>query len=302
MMTLFEAGHYEIGAMTLYNSLARSGYRGTLWCGVRGQPVHWTEGVSAQCLDVDVQLVPTDPARHLMNYKADFMLSIAERVPDARALVYIDPDVVIKCSWSEIEDWCVRGIAAVGDQNWLLPASSPVRARWRELRDRLSVPVVAGETSGSLDIYCNSGFVGVPRTELAFLVLWRDLMESALSLNVYGDAEVSSYLKALGHLDQELFNIALMSFTHCCSLRGPEAMDFAPGGETLSHSTGSPKPWEKNFVRRALLGNPPSKIDREFLRYCTSPLPALDERAHRRRLASYIVGRTIGAFFRRSDH
>src|SRR4029077_20919221 len=100
---------------------------------VRGQPLHWAGQVPERTGDVAVQMLPIDPPQHLMKYKPDFMLSIAARAPAAKAFIYIDPDIVIKSSWSEIDDWCVRGIAAVGDENWLMPASSPIRARWREL-------------------------------------------------------------------------------------------------------------------------------------------------------------------------
>jgi len=299
--TLFEAGHYELGAMTLCNSLIRSGYAGTVWCGVRGRPPNWAGPVSGWGRTIDVQAVAFDPPHHLTNCKPAFMLSIAERVPEASALVYLDPDIIIKCPWGEIEDWCVRGIAAIGDENWLTPASSPVRARWRQLREMLSVPRTAAETDGSLDIYCNAGFVGVPRRDLAFLELWGGLMESALAREIYDNPQLRSYLRTR-HLDQELFNLALMSFADRCSLRGPEAMDFAPGGAILSHATGSPKPWNKNLVGRALLGKAPSKVDREFLRYCGGPLPVLDRWALRRRLAAYYLARGIGSFFRRSDY
>jgi hypothetical protein len=93
-----------------------------------------------------------------------------------------------------------------------------------------------------------------------------------------------------------------MGFAQRVSLRGPEAMDFAPGGELLSHAIGSPKPWQKHFVRSALMGKPPSKIDREFLRHCTHPLPALDPATCRRRLLHYAVARGVGTVFRRSDY
>jgi hypothetical protein len=208
----------------------------------------------------------------------------------------------VKCKWSEIEDWCMRGIAAIADANWLMPASSPVRARWRQLRALLSVAPVLGESGGALDIYCNSGFVGVTRDDLPFVELWRDLLRSALDRNVYEDVELRSQLRAIGHLDQELFNLALMSYSHRCSLRGPEAMDFAPGGEVFSHAIGSPKPWQKRFVRRALIGKPPSKIDREFLRYCEGPLPAMGRWQQRRRFAAYLAARGVGAVFQRSDY
>jgi hypothetical protein len=216
--------------------------------------------------------------------------------------VYLDPDIVVKCAWSEVDDWCARGIAAVADTNWLIPESSPVRARWRQLRDELSVGPVTGETGGALDIYCNSGFVGVPTSDLAFLKLWRDLMQAVLARDIYRDVAMQSHLEVLGHLDQELFNLALMSFAQRVSLRGPEAMDFAPGGNVFSHAIGSPKPWQKHFVRSALTGKPPSKIDREFLRYSGEPLPALDRRQRRLRLAEYAVARAIGSIFRRSDY
>jgi hypothetical protein len=287
--------------MTLINSLARSGYEGAIWCGVRGERPDWMSQPD-QLPGIRLCFASVDPSEHLMNYKAAFILDVAERVPTANAFVYLDPDIVVKCAWADIADWCRHGIAAIGDGNWLMPASSPVRARWRAFRAESGVALVPGEAVGSLDIYCNSGFVGIPRQDLGFVELWRDLLLAAISRDVYNDERVTQHFKTLGHLDQELFNLALMSFAHRCSLRGPEAMDFAPGGEILSHAIGAPKPWQKHYVRRALVGRAPSKVDKEFLRYCRSPLPAVSATEQRTRMASYSVARAIGAVFRRSDY
>jgi hypothetical protein len=58
----------------------------------------------------------------------------------------------------------------------------------------------------------------------------------------------------------------------CCdtpiSEIGPEGMDFIPGGFTMSHAFGQPKPWRKQFVRSALKGQGPSLADKGVLGKC----------------------------------
>jgi hypothetical protein len=314
--TLFEAGDYEEGVAALLNSLVTSGFKGRVWCGVRGLGTsRLASRIADQKLDgrVEVKFLEIETHHHLRDYKPHFMLEAATREPDAECLVYFDPDIVVKCRWEFVEAWCSEGIAAIGDEKWQMPASSPIRAQWLEQRYRLDVQSYSTEAPGELDMYCNSGFVGIPSSKKEFLELWADLTDKVLN---GGPAEVQRLIgrngaepvdvrddraEPVNTFDQDLFNIALMGFGRYTKLMGSEAMDFASGGRIFSHATGAPKPWARKYIRLALQGYPPSKRDGQVLRHARGSISLVSTLTHRRRLAAYRLARLMGSFVRRTD-
>ena len=314
--TLFEAGDYEEGACALLHSLRDSGYEGQVMCGVRdiGRS-RLARRFEGSTLGGRIELVFSELGTeyHLSNYKPHFMLDMASRLPEVTHIVYFDPDLVVKCGWPFVARWCRENIAAVADENWFMPRSSPIRAQWRDLAGRLQVNGVGRARQGALDLYCNAGFVGLPMRFKGFLELWAGLIDSVLregqmeeqrlvSREGAETAEVSDGLAgSVKQVDQELFNVALMEFDDRVSLMGPEAMDFASGGRIFSHATGSPKPWNRDYIRMALRGYPPSKRDLEVLRKGAGQLSLVSDSVHRRRLAAYRVARVIGGVIKRTD-
>ena len=274
-----------------------------MWCGIRGQRPNWYRA-NGDCMqvgsDVSVRIIELDTEMHFTNYKPYFLNQVAERAPNAAAIIYSDPDIVLKCNWKFVEDWCSFGIAAVADENWNLPASSPIRKRWLQLCAELGLDAGCGSI---LNVYCNAGFVGVPREHLDFVELWRDVQEAFVAKGLDESQFMSgdSY-GSIRHLDQDAFNIALMLNVDHISLLGPEGMDFASGGQVLSHATGRPKPWELSAIRSALGGRPPSKSHREFLRYAVGELEAFRPSSVQRRILAYKIARGIGACYRRQDY
>jgi hypothetical protein len=264
---------------------------------------------------LSIHIVPIHTDMHFANYKPYFLETVAEAVPSANVVIYFDPDIVVKCEWAVIADWCSRGIAAAADEIWRMPASSPVRHSWLEWCRAHDVAIL--EPSCKLDVFCNSGFVGVPRQFLGFVTLWRQIQESLVTAG-FNDREalggvagnpiplvrggVASGLHAFAHLDQDAFNIALMSYAAHVSLLGPEAMDFAPGGYVLSHATGRPKPWENRGIAGAIRGRPPSKRYRQFLEYASGELAAIGRFSVAQRRLGYTLSRMIGAIYRRDDY
>jgi hypothetical protein len=302
--TLFE-GDYERGAAALINSLSAHGYKGSVWCGIRGPRPNWyrPNGDCMQiCSGVTIRIIDLDTPMHFANYKPYFLNQVAAYDLDVAAIVYSDPDIVLKCDWKFVEDWCSFGIAAVADENWNLPASSPIRRRWLRLCAELGLDTGRASTN-SLNIYCNSGFVGVPRDHLDFVELWREVQETLIATGLaeseFMPGDSNGIIRGL---DQDAFNIALMRNADHVSLLGPEGMDFAPGGYVLSHATGRPKPWDLSAIRSALNGRPPSKSHREFLRYAVGELEALPPSSVRRRIFEYKIARIIGAYYRRQDY
>lgn len=303
--TLFE-GEYERGAAALINSLSAHGFRGSVWCGIRGPRPKWFPP-NGDCMQMDsgvtIRIVDLDTPMHFANYKPYFLNQVAAYDLNVAAVIYSDPDIVVKCDWKFIEDWCSFGIAAVADECWNFPASSPIRRRWLRLCAELGLDTDSTSTENSLNIYCNSGFVGVPRDHFHFVELWMEVQEALIATGL----DESQFMPAdsngtIRGLDQDAFNIALMRNADHLSLLGPEGMDFASGGSVLSHATGQPKPWELSAIRSSLSGRPPSKSYRAFLDYAVGELEALPPSSVRRRVLAYKIARVIGAFYRRQDY
>jgi len=304
--TLFETGHYEAGVAALLNSLVAAGYRGRVWCGFRGVPPAWLEpsAVKARVGDaITIRCVPVTTTGHLTMYKPHFMNIVAQEERAAASLVYLDPDIVVKCGWPFIDRWCARGIAAIADLNWCMPASSPVRSDWDDARRNAAFDVSTSVRSAPLDLYCNAGFVGVSNHCRGFWEAWQKLIDAAVGAGeAWAEALSEGRGMGLWQLDQDLLNIVLMDWACHAHLMGPEAMDFAPGGCVLSHAAGTPKPWQRHFIWSALRGKPPSKIDREYLRYADGPFRRSSAASVRRKLVCYKAARALGVIARRVDH
>ena len=110
--TLFE-GEYHRGAAALINSLSAHGYRGQVWCGIRGEPPPWFDATGDTMRlpsGLSVRIVPIQTEMHFANYKPYFLETVAEAEPSAKVLIYFDPDIVLKCEWDVIAD-CVLGVS-----------------------------------------------------------------------------------------------------------------------------------------------------------------------------------------------
>ncbi len=299
--TVFEVGPYEHGVAALLNSLVRNGFDGRFWCGVRGPVPRWLmpEEVKRRVGDqIEVRAVSIDPDRHLALYKAHFMSWVAREEPDATSVMYFDPDIVVKCEWGFVDRWAARGIAAVVDMLPSMPASSPIRAEWMELCDRLGIKL--RETDAKLDYYCNAGFVGVSRECWGFIDLWSEIVDVALAARRSPtDKVVPRPGGTMG--DQDTYNIALMAWAEKVCIMGMEASDLIPG-QVFSHAnTGLVKPWHGHFARRALMGRPPGRPDRQYLLYRDGPFDPPGRWRMRSQFLSYKAGRAIGTVLQRPE-
>lgn len=280
LCTLFE-GHYHFGVAALVNSIASSGYEGVVWVGHRGPLPAWI--VDQPGFDADsstLQVTPTlflralqiDPPVSLNYYKPTLMREILQTLdPQADAVSYLDPDMVVKCDWSVMQAWLANdGISLVEDAEWDMPANSPKRARWRQFFAEKGEAHPVRES----DRFYNAGFVGVGRANLAFLHTWERINGFVVAESRSGMRQrKSGRPDSLFHsTDEDALNFSLTLSTTPLNAAGPEAMDFVPGGNRLSHAVGEAKPWQGRHLRRAMRGKPPSVASHWFYRYADGPL------------------------------
>jgi len=305
--TLFE-GHYHYGVAGLLNSLAAAGYEGIVWAGHRGPLPAWIVDHAdfdhhAKRLRItpalQLQTVELDPPISLNYYKPAFMLDTLERrAPDAAAVAYMDPDMVVKCDWQSIERWLTPdGVALVEDANGSLASMHPKRLRWAAFfAEHNEVPV------RHLEHYYNAGFVGVSRAQADLLRAWQRICGSVASYS----GGLLRQRKAGGpdHLfhgaDEDALNFALSLCRTRLDALGPEAMDMAPGGQHLSHAVGAFKPWQGQHVRRALRGDPPSLASQWFYRFAAGPLLPFSQLHLAKRRLAMKVALAVGAIYKAS--
>ncbi len=307
--TLFE-GHYHNGVAVLCNSLYRKGFRGSMYAGYKGKLPEWASKAkeSTECewkgcstMEIEkgfyIHFLPIKTHYHLSNYKPAFMIQLFEGLAEnKKGLIYFDPDIVVRCNWSFFENWCGCGVAVVHDIVFNdMPATHPIRQGWADLIRKSN-----RQTYSQLQSYLNGGFCGLRKAEVEFLFIWKEFIHLAIS--DYGhlpDKFVSVEKTSLFFLcDQNAFNIAAMCVK--VSEIGPEGMDFVPGGRIMSHATGRPKPWIKNFIGSAFKGKPPSSADHAFWAYANYPLTPFKTKTHLKfKQGCLMLASFIGRFYRR---
>jgi hypothetical protein len=310
--TLFEGGHHH-GAAAMINSLAAAGYRGRVYCGIRGPLPPWAshcssgEGLKSFSPDANgplVDFVPVVTEAHLTNHKPTFMKGLFEnQAHDAGILIYADPDILFEAAWKHFEQLLQCGILLCEDRNSPFHPGHPKRAGWKHHfpNHRLN------STHGT---YVNAGFVAVPARHRILLDRWEQ-MNDEMS-RILGGADVGviqgarklagyGFANCLRQADQDTLNAALDSLQQLpLAILGKQAMGFDRGNTILPHATGAPKPWEKNYLITALAGRVPGPADRAYWKHCQGPafrsLPRWRELAGSagERIASF-----IGRFYRR---
>ncbi len=291
--TLFEGNyHYGVGALT--NSLYHHGFRGIVWVGYRGELPPWAQFIEEyenyqEYILADgcaIRFIKLETDYHLTNYKPNFMLSLwKEFCPEAEALFYFDPDIVIKCRWSYFEEWVSYGVALCEDINSPIPQSHPLRMAWRKFYEAHGFSF-----NFNTDMYVNGGFIGLAKKQQDFLCNWLKIQE-IMAPKIGGLQNANPRLQKanpshtmnckfeevgrtfiFNKTDQDALNIALMSTDCSVSLIGKEGMDIISGGFTMSHALGSIKPWRKPMVLSSLQGKRPTLADKKYWDYSQSPI------------------------------
>lgn len=304
IVTLFE-GDFILGVGALVNSLQRFGFTGRVYAGYKGDLTGWTaKSVDCQTYrrydvseGLEIRFVKVESDWHLSNLKPEWILKFWDTwEPNAPAVFYFDPDIVIKCRWSYFEEWASYGVALCQEVVMRsMPDSHPLRQYWRRW-----AAARGWKSVREMHIPMNGGFVGVSKAERSMLELWRDMMielDKELPLKAFGP-EKRDY--PFHMTDQDVLNIVAMTYPGELSIIGPEGMDFDPGGFTMSHATGKPKPWRKNFLKSALQGNPPSVSDRQWLANTTGAIRVLEPADLKYRQRSLKIGAALGRFFKRT--
>ena len=297
-------GHYHLGFAVLLNSLLRGGFSGLVFAGYRGELPPWTAQLKQ--LEPLVFELPNgarlgfeevSPTVHFANYKQAFMLQLIRKGIATRWLWYFDPDITIRCSWKFFERWVEFGVSLVCEQiNGLMPERHPLRCLWVEaaMQAGFGVPV-APQTR-----YFNSGFIAVSVEYAAFLERWQRSMNLAAEQGtdmvgfMSGTRENAFYAS-----DQDALNLTVMYGDEPISAIGPEGMGFVPGGFTMFHSVGTPKPWKKRFLRLAFEANPPSNADKHFLQCADGPIHPFTAAELKSMLRAAWIASMIGRFYRR---
>lgn len=309
--TLYE-GNYHLGVAALVNSLYNHGYRGVIFIGYRGSLPRWATNAKpdislqwekANSLivldDLILSFLPLDTDCHLTNYKPKFILDLWKGpAKHADSIFYFDPDIINKCRWEFYERWVQFGVALVHEVVWNdMPYNHPKRMQWKD------IAVNAGyEVENKISSYINAGFIGVSKEQVEFVKLWQNLIEYSISnygfdnTKFYQNAFDSGLFKAG---DQDILNLSVMCTKEPLSEMGPEAMDFRGGGWLMSHATGSPKPWKKNFLKQSFKGLPPSSTDKLFWKSCASPIRIYSNKFIKLKAFELLLSTFINRFYRK---
>jgi hypothetical protein len=302
--TLYE-GHYDYGVGSLINSLHRSGFAGTIYIGYRGAKPFWLEQCQASADGSSYRIEPGIELRLILlatdwqfaKYKPQFMLqALRLSGSDPAQIYYFDPDIVVYCPWTFIREWAQDAVALVTDLRGQCPSNHPLRLMWRRFFASKGLIM----SNPRLEVYINSGFIGLPSSCIRILDEWIAFQDQAFT--AIGTHNATHYFDRtyIFHTpDQDILNAALERCDCPISVMGPDGMDFVPGGYVMSHAIGQPKPWKKHFIRQALFGYPPTLPDKRFHVYIDSPLRLFSPGAAAWRRLNIKLAAMIGRFMRR---
>ena len=316
--TLFE-GNYHYGVATLSNSLYKQGFRGTIYVGYRGElpnwilkgkkaPIgKWKEAVTLNPVEgMQLVFLPLITKYSLTNYKPNFMLELWKGLAkEAAALYYFDPDIVINDSWSCFEQWANCGVAVCEDVNSPLQEFHPRRQGWKTYFKKYNI-----DLQYKNQIYVNGGFVGLLKKDISFLTLWIKLQESmgdvigGLDKSIFSNLTYNStILKMEGFQifdksDQDALNATIEAYNGAISYMGKDGMGFDSGKAIMHHALGKYKPWNVNFMQRAVQGRLPRPVDECYWQYAVHPIFAHSYREKNKKLIAIKISKFLGRFYK----
>ena len=312
--TLFERD-YHFGVAVLVNSLCASGFKGTVYAGFRGPLPPWAESASSSTperweltVTPEVRIVFSrlETSAHFSNYKPDFLFRVKELAESTSdAVVYFDPDLVVNSRWSYLEEWLSCGVALCEDVNSPLAENHPRRVGWR----RFFEPTGSRLTYRG-EPYANGGMIGLRWSDSHFLTVWQKFL-SQVCASLGGNDVVDigggrvlrrpyGFANCFGQPDQDSLNAALEACPDIAvSFLGRQAMGFQSGNPLLPHALGPMKPWNRNYLRDALMGISPGPVDKVFWRNADGPIKPYPPVELRIRQLAMKVGAALGRVIRR---
>lgn len=305
-------GHYHYGVAALANSLYKNGFKGCVYVGYRGALPFWCKSATknsdiewVDCYTYEaaegfyLHFLPVETNYHLTNYKAEFMLKLMSGpAKNEKALAYFDPDIIVKCRWSFFENWISHGVALVHEVvHNDMPATHPIRLEWENI-----IGTIGRVPKRTIHSYINAGFCGVARENIDFLEVWAKLINVAVDKFKANPQKFSSFNRTypFWSIDQDALNIAAMCCIPPISEVGPDGMDFIHGGWIMSHATGSPKPWKKNFLYEAVFKvRPPTLPEKIYWSNAQEPISLFSNNKIRSKKLSLLIASLISRFYSR---
>jgi len=297
IVTLVE-GDFLSGACVLFNSLIHNGFDGCFVIGYRDLSECPHESLrSLKQADRNVKWIMLDTSLHFTNYKPQFMKLVLDTCKDCASISYLDPDIIANCPFSWFSAWCEGGPAVCADVNWWMPSQHPTRREW--------ISITGLSVHHHLDLYFNGGFLSLRRQDYGFLDLWQQIIEQ------HGDAD--NPLDSKGDIgiwrqggrwfpffapDQDALNVALMAWDGPITALGPDVMGFA-GPALLPHAVGGAKPWRVNYLRRAMLGQPPRLVDKLYWDHANYPLQSTAKLTYYFQNISLKIASFMARFYKR---
>ncbi len=296
IVTLAEHSYFK-GVAALINSLGASGFSGKIVIGYRGDLPSWLEVAEGQLPSIGIKTYAMEGPLHFTYRKAE-LLNYASSDPNdyPSHLFYFDPDITINCPWDFFEKWADFGVALCEDINSPLGLTDPKRLQWKEFSES------RGFTwRNELTEYANGGFIGLTKSTFGFISDWQKIID--LVLETVPESRNLIYPEPnyiFNVPDQDALNIALACTVHKLSITGKRNMDFEPGGTVMSHAIGSPKPWQKSFIRSSLNGHPPTTADKLYYKYASGPVSPYSPMTLTLKRMSLATASLIGRFMRRN--
>lgn len=235
--------------------------------------------------DLSVRFLPLSDDIDLDLYRAAFMQRIFVDVAPT-AVIYLDPDIVIDEPWSFFEDWVTYGIAVCADKYWNVHTTHPLRHPWRQRYEQLGL-----SQRTRLNVFVNSGYVGVSSVSKQFLQQWIEMQSTAPP----GLPDTSANFRPAS-VAQCALNAALETTELAASILGADAMGFA-SGHRLMYKTAPYILVENESSSKQF-----SSINaaRAYLRYSDKPLKVSSGLQDLLRRADYASGFFTGRRKRRT--
>jgi hypothetical protein len=299
-ITIAEGSYFD-GVVALLNSVIKSGFTGNFHVFYRGDLPEWTRSLSEvspstyQVGENKVIFRLSKFPHHLRFSKPASMMEVLEEDPELDGIFYADPDVTLLAPWSFFESWIEQGVTVCLDSNFpWIHERHPWRASWAKLIAESGLNVVSKRRE-----YANSGFVGIPRSQVQVLENWGKLVETY----VKSGADVTTFKKesriAPVAGDQDLLMATLSTIEEEPSFLGRDGMGFNDHFMVMSHAVARIKPWDRRFVWTALKGDKARETNLHWLENLREPVEGISKLRWYTKMLDYKASLLISRFWRR---